>query len=356
MSAAKVSLLLPCLNAREFLEPRIDSILAQTHSNWEAIVLDSGSTDGSWEFFQSIAATDPRFQLHQVPREGVYAALNRGVQLATGEFLSVATCDDTTDPEFLEAMLAAFAHCPQAGIAACDARLINRDDVDLSAKDLADYLSARGITELLDAGSVRGGYPRQNEKTNYRPVPHDCLLHFELRSVYFSLTQLLVRTELAKAGAPFDTTVGSIGDFGWLLNLTNANGTVHIPKKLATWRFHGDQLSIRSDDSRKIDMKMMYERALPEIYKRHQSILTRNDCAALLLPCKTSLAKSFVKQVAWRLEAVICLLSMFFERPAGTVRAVHRARFRIGTLKQSLVPMMLRRLGSFPSSVTSRNN
>jgi glycosyltransferase involved in cell wall biosynthesis len=43
MSTPKVSILLPCLNAASFLEERIDSILAQTFSNWEAIVLDSCS-------------------------------------------------------------------------------------------------------------------------------------------------------------------------------------------------------------------------------------------------------------------------------------------------------------------------
>jgi glycosyltransferase involved in cell wall biosynthesis len=51
MGAPKVSILLPSLNAREFLEPRIDSLLSQTFADWEAIVLDSGSTDGSWDFF-----------------------------------------------------------------------------------------------------------------------------------------------------------------------------------------------------------------------------------------------------------------------------------------------------------------
>src|SRR5438132_13902087 len=99
MGALKISILLPCLNARPYLEPRIDSLLAQVYIDWEAIVLDSGSTDGSWEFFKSIASADPRFQLHRIPREGVYAALNRGIPLATGEFLHFATCDATMAPE-----------------------------------------------------------------------------------------------------------------------------------------------------------------------------------------------------------------------------------------------------------------
>src|SRR5438477_13187435 len=96
----KVSVLLPSLNAREFLEPRIDSLLKQTFTDWEGIVLDSQSTDGSWEFFKSIARNDSRIRLHQIPREGLYAALNRGIDLTRGEFLHIATCDDAMSPEF----------------------------------------------------------------------------------------------------------------------------------------------------------------------------------------------------------------------------------------------------------------
>src|ERR1700682_1436260 len=136
MGSPRVSILLPSLNARQFLGPRLDSLLAQTFTNWEAIVLDSYSNDGSWEFFQSVASTDPRFRLYQIPREGLYAALNRGIQLATGEFLHIATCDDTMSPEFLTEMLHALSCCPEAGIAACDALLINRDGKELSAQDL----------------------------------------------------------------------------------------------------------------------------------------------------------------------------------------------------------------------------
>jgi glycosyltransferase involved in cell wall biosynthesis len=116
MSTPKISILLPCLNARPFLNERIESILTQTFSDWEAIVLDSYSTDGSWEFFTSIASTDPRFRLYQVPQDGLYAALNRGMELARGEFLHIATCDDTMAPEFLTEMLKACAQYPEAGI------------------------------------------------------------------------------------------------------------------------------------------------------------------------------------------------------------------------------------------------
>lgn len=353
MSPPTVSILLPCLNAAPFLEERIDSILGQTFSNWEAIVLDSYSTDGSWEFFKSIASTDPRFRLYQIPREGLYAALNRGVPMAAGEFLHVATCDDTMVPEFLAELLRAFTLCPQAGIAACDVRLINRDGGELTAEDMASYLPTESINDLLGLSTVRCAYPRPEQQLtlNYRPPPHDCLLHFSTKSVYFSLTQLLIRTAMAQSIEPFDTAVGSIADLGWLVRLTNLAGTVHVPQKLAMWRFCGNQLSIQPDRLRLFHVKAMFERALPRIYERHRDLITRNDCTVLMLPIKAYLATSKKARRRVRFEASVRVLWMLFRKPAATLRAIHRTQFSIKALKATLIPMFLSRLELAPSNI-----
>jgi glycosyltransferase involved in cell wall biosynthesis len=357
MGSPLVSILLPSLNARQFLGARIESLLAQTFNDWEAIVLDSQSTDGSWELFNSTAATDPRFRLIRIPREGLYAALNSGMQMARGAFLHFAPCDDTMAPEFFAEMLEAFAQCPDAGIAACDALLINQDGDELSAEDLTGRLSMRAIRNLLGSGAVPTAFPEERERsTNYRSPPHDCLLHFTGRSVYFSLTQLVVRTALAKEAGPFETTVGSVADFGWLLRLTNLTGTVHVPKKLATWRFHGDQLSVQKDDSRLTSMKRMCVRILPEICQRHPDLLTSNDRAALLLSCKTFVANSVTERVYFWLETVVRLFYMLFERPAVTLRTLHRTRFRAGTRENSLVPMILQGIGLTPEKLEAIGN
>src|ERR1700719_1177587 len=309
MGAPKISILLPCLNARPYLEPRIDSLMAQVYADWEAIVLDSGSTDGSWELFKSIASRDRRFRLYQIPQEGVYAALNRGMQLATGELLHFATCDDTMSPEFLARMVEALGQCPDAGIAVCDVRLINPNSNELSAQDLTGHLSRGAIKRLLAHGSVFSAFPGEElqQKINYRPAPHDCLMHFFGRSVYFSLTQLVVRRSVASAMDHFETTVGSVADFGWLLRLTNLTSTVHLPQKLAMWRFHGDQLSIRRDRTRTSAMRMLCERALAEIYERHQGRLAREDRAMLLLICRSRLESNLIGRLRYRWQIVIRL-------------------------------------------------
>jgi Glycosyl transferase family 2 len=358
MKAPKISILLPCLNARPFLNERIESILTQTVSDWEAIVLDSYSTDGSWEFFQSLASVDPRFRLYQIPRGGVYAALNRGIELATGEFIHVATCDDTMVPEFLTELLQAFTLCPQAGIAACDVQLINRSGGELTAKDMAEYLPAESINDLLGLSTVRFAYPRREQQLqlNYRPPPHDCLLHFSTKSVYFSLTQLLIRTTLARSIEPFDTTVGSIADLGWFVRLTNFAGTVHVPRKLAMWRFCGNQLSIQPDRLRLHHIKAMFEHAMPQIYQRHRQLLTRNECAVLMLPVKAYLATSPAARRQMRFEAYIRIFWMFVRKPAATVRAIRHTRFSIKAIKAALVPMFFARLRLFPKDVQPQLN
>jgi glycosyltransferase involved in cell wall biosynthesis len=349
MSLPRVSILLPCFNARPFLEERINSILAQTFSDWEAIVLDSYSTDGSWEFFESIAGQDSRFRLHQVPREGPYAALNRGIKLATGEFLNIATCDDSMRPDFLDTLLEAFAICPEAGAAACDLLLINRDGNQLTKEDLVDYLPAESIKDLLTLDVVRSYPIRRN--INYRPPPHDCLLHFSTKSVYFSLTQLLIRTSLARKTEPFDTTIGSIADLGWLVRLTNLAGTVHVPEKLTMWRFHGNQLSVHRDETRLVSIKTIFERVLPEIRQRHSGLLTPNDCAALLLPSKAFLAGPFKKLWVW-FEGGVRVVWMLSERPGMTLRAIRRGPFPFRNLRRFLVSTIVQSLGLTPKKLS----
>jgi len=188
---------------------------------------------------------------------------------------------------------------------------------------------------------------------NYRPPQHDCLLHFSAKSVYFSLTQLLIRTSLAQSAEPFNTTAGSVADLGWLVRLTNLAGTVHVPRKLTMWRFHGNELSVREDSSHLGCLKAMFGRALPEIYERHHSLLTHSDCAALMLPIKCYLANTTPKRVFCWLEATFRIFLMSIQRPVATVRAIRASRFLPHNVKRSLLPMFLQRMEMFPKALNS---
>ena len=351
-NSPKISILLPSLNVRSFLEPRIESLLKQTLSDWEAIVLDSHSTDGTWEYFEAVARADSRFRLNQVPLEGVYAAINRGLALSAGEFVYIATCDDTMAPEFLAQMMGALGGCPEAGVAVCDCLFINRDGNELRPNDMTDQLSRRQIRNLLKSGNVRASLPSiKLRDTNYRPSPHDCLLHFNGRSVYFSLTQLLIRTASAKAAGVFETNLSSAADFRWLVRLTSLTGSVHLPKRLATWRFHGDQVSLRRDNSRLGDMAKMCESILPAIRQRHPGLLTDSDCKLLLLPYKILLAHSVIGRVGYWLRGFAHLCATFIRHPLTTLRILHRCAFRKGVVRNFVIASTLQRKEIVPRNL-----
>lgn len=103
----RVSICLPTLNAKRFLEPRISTILGQTLANWELIACDSFSTDGTWEDLKELAGVDHRVRAFQVPRAGLYAGWNECLRRARGEYVYIATADDTMSHDCLGRMATA---------------------------------------------------------------------------------------------------------------------------------------------------------------------------------------------------------------------------------------------------------
>jgi len=91
-----VSVIVPAYNAGPFLRPAVSSILMQTHRRLELIVVDDGSTDGSIATID--AMTDPRLTIIRQHNQGKSAAMNRGLEAATGAFYAVQDSDDLSMP------------------------------------------------------------------------------------------------------------------------------------------------------------------------------------------------------------------------------------------------------------------
>lgn len=100
----KVSIYTQVFNAGAFLRPCIDSVLSQTHQDWEHIIADAGSTDGSVEILREYAASDSRVKFIQLP-ENRWSQYEMTEQYATGEYYASLDHDDWWDPEFLERLL-----------------------------------------------------------------------------------------------------------------------------------------------------------------------------------------------------------------------------------------------------------
>jgi glycosyl transferase family 2 len=101
---APVSVIIPCYNAARFLEETIDSVLAQTSSAFELIIIDDGSTDGTLEIINGYRRhLGERLTIESGPNRGVSAARNRGTELASGRYLQYLDADDLLRPDALQA-------------------------------------------------------------------------------------------------------------------------------------------------------------------------------------------------------------------------------------------------------------
>ncbi|NEQ65641.1 MAG: glycosyltransferase [Symploca sp. SIO2D2] len=110
-----ISVIIPAYNAESTIKETINSILNQTFTDFELIIINDGSQDSTLEVVSSIS--DSRIRVFSYSNAGVSAARNRGIAEAKGEYFSFIDADDLWTPDKLEAQLAALQANPQAAVA-----------------------------------------------------------------------------------------------------------------------------------------------------------------------------------------------------------------------------------------------
>jgi len=117
-----ISIVLPIYNGQKYMRQSIDSILAQTYTNWELLILDDGSTDNTAEIAKEYALKDSRIQYYKNPQNlRLPKTLNRGFSLTKGQYLTWTSDDNYYYPTALETMYTAlFTSGKQFAFASCD--------------------------------------------------------------------------------------------------------------------------------------------------------------------------------------------------------------------------------------------
>lgn len=101
-----VSIITPSYNCKQVFKTTFDSVLSQTYQDWEWIIVDDCSTDGSFEFIKGLAKDDKRIVVFQTPKNGGSAvARNIGLKHSTGRYITFLDSDDLLDPNYLECQL-----------------------------------------------------------------------------------------------------------------------------------------------------------------------------------------------------------------------------------------------------------
>jgi glycosyltransferase involved in cell wall biosynthesis len=232
----KVSICLPNLNQRPFIEDRMESIISQTLQDWECIAYDNFSDDDSWEIIKDYASRDVRITAQQAPKAGMYANWNNCIKNARGTYIYIATSDDTMSPDCLEKMVAALDSHPECDICQCGLQMIDRDGQLLNGEN-------GGLCwEKLGNASYFGD---QLKTPHVRKAPHDGLVALAYGTAWTSMTQVLIRRTLFDKVGLFPTHWDAVGDAAWQMKAGLVANVVYIPVKLATWRYYEGQGSGR---------------------------------------------------------------------------------------------------------------
>lgn len=97
-----LTFIVPCYNAELYVQHCIDSVLAQSIQEWELLLIDDGSSDNTAKICQYAQKLDSRIVYIHQENKGVSSARNKGLQLATGEFITCIDADDWIEPNFIK--------------------------------------------------------------------------------------------------------------------------------------------------------------------------------------------------------------------------------------------------------------
>jgi glycosyltransferase involved in cell wall biosynthesis len=145
MNEPVISVLMTVFNAGRFFEPSIRSILNQTFRNFEFLIVDDASTDGSADAAEKWAARDPRIRLIRNPEnKGQTACLNQGLSLARGRWIARQDADDLAHPSRLARQHRFLTIYPDVVLLGTNGRIIDAHDRLVGLLDAP--LSQQGIT------------------------------------------------------------------------------------------------------------------------------------------------------------------------------------------------------------------
>jgi glycosyltransferase involved in cell wall biosynthesis len=111
-----VSIIMPAYNVEPFIGPAIDSVRLQTFTDFELVVVDDGSTDGSVEVVERHASSDRRIRLVRQENRGISAARNVALRHSRGDYIAILDSDDAWTPSFLASQIAILERRPDIDI------------------------------------------------------------------------------------------------------------------------------------------------------------------------------------------------------------------------------------------------
>lgn len=213
MRMPRVSVIIPVYNGELYLSETLDSVMKQTFTDWEIIVVNDGSTDKSLEIMEEYAALDERVRVISKPNGGVSSARNVAMNNAKGEYFSFVDADDMWVPEKLEKQIAFMDKNPNIALIYSD------------------------ISILID-GNIRTQNMFLNRKFHKGHI-FDQLFYFN----FISTPTVMLRKKIIEQHGNFSTRFRGIEDYDLWLRIADKNEIGYINERLAIYRIHANNTS-----------------------------------------------------------------------------------------------------------------
>jgi glycosyltransferase involved in cell wall biosynthesis len=242
-----VSVTIPVYNGQAHVAQALRSVLAQTHTHLEVIVVDDGSTDGTWDVLQSFGSS---IRAIRQTNSGLAGARNAGLQAARGEFIALMDHDDVCEPERIAAQLKFLQEQPEVVLCSSDFSAFNADG-PVSTSHTAAYYSRCGAAE----GGVTARYPQRGRldiSGCLKPPADNAVVvltcfgrvyeEIALGNFVHPPTVMFRRSVLNEAGV-FEPGARSMCDWDWLVKVARVGAVGFIDRPLLRYRLSATQLS-----------------------------------------------------------------------------------------------------------------
>lgn len=250
----RVSVVMPAFNAERYVRETLDSVSAQTFADWELVVFDDGSTDGTVDVANSVAATDERVVVLRGVNEGVAAARNRGFAAtdAASEFVIFLDNDDVWHPELLATLVAMLDEHPEHVSAHAVATSILPDGTQPDGDDLAESLRRRAAVRGSTIVALDPSEPTTFAAVGYQNKVLTPGLH-------------LVRRRVLERVGGFDPATVPCDDWDMAVRVSRVGDIGYSDQALLRWRRHEEAQSYQSTAWRKayfrVRRKMITDRS-----------------------------------------------------------------------------------------------
>lgn len=233
----KISVCIPTYNGSQFLRECIDSILTQTFSDFELLIVDDQSSDNTVEIAEEYSAKDPRIKVMRNPQNlGLVGNWNRCLEITKGEWIKFVFQDDLLAPECLEKMMAATTFGKP--IIYCRREFIFEDGtMEVTKQNYLNHPSAQNLFADNIEISARqyAELALKNIGTNFVGEPTSLMFH---RNVFHQF-------------GSFNPHLIMICDFEFYTRVAIHTGIIQVPEVLASFRVHGTAASAVCRDSRR---------------------------------------------------------------------------------------------------------